>query len=132
FNTPKTYISYESALKDLKDGLLSFPVIIKPRWGMGSIGIFTAENELELEVFYKKTRKEIEESYLQFESKADSGHAVLIQECIKGQEYGLDIFNDLNSSYLKTFVKKKSAMRSGETDGAITEDHYEFQNLGKR
>ena len=76
--------------------------------------------------------KEIEESYLQFESKAQIDQAVLIQECIKGQEYGLDIFNDLNGKHLKTFVKKKTAMRSGETDSAITEYHLALQDLGSK
>ena len=37
--SPKTYISYEEALLALKSGVLNFPVIIKPRWGSGSIGI---------------------------------------------------------------------------------------------
>lgn len=132
FNTPKTYIGYESAQNDLKKEILDFPLTIKPRWGMGSIGIYKAENQLELEVFYKKVKKEIEESYLQFESKAEINQAVLIQECIKGQEYGLDIFNDLDGKHLKTFVKKKIAMRSGETDSAITEDHQKLRDQGKR
>lgn len=132
FNTPKTYIVFEEAQNDLKKEILDFPLIIKPRWGMGSIGIYKTENQLELEVFYKKVKKEIEESYLQFESKAQIDRAILIQECINGQEYGLDIFNDLDGKYLKTFVKKKTAMRSGETDSSVTEDYQELQELGKR
>ncbi|SFF60174.1 carbamoyl-phosphate synthase large subunit [Salegentibacter agarivorans] len=132
FNTPKTYIDYGEAQNDFKKNILAFPLIIKPRWGMGSIGIYKAENQLELEVFYKKVKKEIEESYLQFESKAQIDRAILIQECINGEEYGLDIFNDLDGKYLKTFVKKKTAMRSGETDSSVTENHQELQELGKK
>lgn len=132
FNTPKTYIDYQEAQSDLKKEILHFPLIIKPRWGMGSIGIYKAENQLELEIFYKKVKNEIEESYLQFESETEVDHAILIQECITGQEYGLDIFNDLDAKYLKTFVKKKTAMRAGETDSSVTEDHRELQDLGKR
>ena len=132
FNTPKTYVDYREAQNDLEKETLDFPLIIKPRWGMGSIGIYKAENQQELEVFYKKVKKEIEESYLQFESKAEINRAILIQECIKGQEYGLDIFNDLEANHLKTFVKKKTAMRSGETDSAVTEDHQQLHELGKK
>ena len=132
FDTPKTYIDYKKAKGDLKKRVLDFPLIIKPRWGMGSIGIYKAENHIELEVFYKKVKKEIEESYLKFESEAQIDQAVLIQECIIGQEYGLDIFNDLNSKHIKTFVKKKTAMRSGETDSAVTENHKELQVIGAR
>lgn len=131
FNTPLTYIDYKEAKSDIANGILNFPVIVKPRWGMGSIGIFKALNKNELKVFFKKVKREIKDSYLQFESESNIDQAVIIQECIIGQEYGLDIFNDLNGKYLKTFVKKKIAMRSGETDISLTEDHNRFQELGK-
>lgn len=132
FNTPKTYINYGEVQNDLEKKVIEFPLIIKPRWGLGSIGIYEAEDGLELEVLYRKVKKEIEKSYLKFESKAEIDRAVLIQERIKGQEYGLDIFNDLHGNHLKTFVKKKTAMRSGETDSAVTEFHENLQESGRR
>ena len=49
FNAPKTYLNIEDAKNNL-----DYPVILKPRWGMGSIGIYKADNFEELEVFYKK------------------------------------------------------------------------------
>ncbi|WP_037373241.1 ATP-grasp domain-containing protein [Salinimicrobium xinjiangense] len=132
FNTPSTYVDLKKAKNAVEKGFLDFPVVVKPRWGMGSIGIYKADNLLELEVFYQKVKKEIEDSYLQFESRAELEQAVLVQEWVNGQEYGLDIFNDLEGRHLKTFVKIKTAMRSGETDSAITENHTELQNLGKK
>ena len=111
FNAPKTYLNIEDAKNNL-----DYPVILKPRWGMGSIGIYKADNFEELEVFYKKISREIFSTYLKYESLIDVDHAILIQEMIVGQEYGLDIINDLDGNYQNTIVKKKVAMRSGETD----------------
>jgi carbamoyl-phosphate synthase large subunit len=132
FNTPKTYLSLSKVRFEIQNRGLNYPLIIKPRWGMGSIGIYKADDEQELNVFYNKVKKEIGDSYLRFESKDQIDQSVLIQECIPGQEYGLDIFNDLKGNYIKTFVKKKSAMRSGETDAAITENHQELQEQGEK
>lgn len=131
-NTPKTYISISDAVMDLKNGNVSYPLIIKPRWGMGSIGIYTAENINELEILYIKVKTEILKTYLKFESKEDLNKAVLIQEKLNGQEYGLDVVNDLNKIYVTTFVKRKLAMRSGETDQAITEDNQTLRDFGEK
>ena len=51
---------------------------------------------------------------------------------ITGQEYGMDIINDLDGNYQNTIVKKKIAMRSGETDCAQTVDFPEVKLIGER
>ena len=131
FNTPRTYICIESALKDIEKNVITYPLIIKPRWGMGSIAVFEADNEEELTVFYVKVRRDIFNSYLKYESEENIQECVLIQEKIKGQEYGLDIINNLDSEYQNTIVKKKIAMRSGETDCAVTEKNEHLEKVGK-
>ena len=83
--TPKTYIDLEEALKGADFDKNSY--ILKPRWGMGSLSIFEAENKKELEVLYEKAKRSIQKSYLRFESGADIDRAVLIQEKIIGDEY---------------------------------------------
>jgi len=99
---------------------------------MGSIALLEAENEAELRLFYQKARKIIRRTYLATESQRDPEKDVLIQEKLHGQEYGLDVINDLEGNYVTTFVKKKIAMRSGETDGAITVDCPQLRQLGKQ
>ena len=84
-------------------------MILKPRWGMGSIGIYKADNNEELEVFYKKLSREIFNTYLKYESSVDIEQSILIQEMIIGQEYGLDIINDLHGNYQNTIVKKENS-----------------------
>lgn len=113
---PKTYISIEIAINEIHNKYLSFPLILKPRWGMGSIGIYEVEDLEELTIFYKKLKKKIFETYLKYESNADIEHCILIQEKIHGQEFGLDVFNDLTGSLATVVAKRKIAMRAGETD----------------
>ncbi|KGK10165.1 ATP-grasp domain-containing protein [Vibrio navarrensis] len=127
--TPKTYLSLNEVHQDIEN--LSFPLIVKPRWGMGSIGIYKADDMDELSIFYKKVINEIKSSYLKYESESDIEQSVLIQQCISGAEYGVEVINDLDKNYVTTLCKKKLAMRSGETDQAITLQSIELENIGK-
>lgn len=115
---PQTYISYAELLSDISSGKIDFPLIVKPRWGMGSTAICQADDMQELEVYNKKVKKEIFETYLKFESAGKEDQCVLFQEKISGVEYGLDILNDLNGRFITTVSKRKIAMRAGETDVA--------------
>ena len=129
-NTPNTFIIYDNALGALKSGELKFPVIIKPRWGSGSIGIEIAHDFEDLEILYKLVKKKIRRSILSNASNCDE--CVLIQEFINGDEYGVDIINDLDGNYCGISVKKKLSMRAGETDKSITIKNKEINNIGKR
>jgi len=131
FNTPKTYITLDNAWAGLKTQEIQFPVMVKPRWGMGSIGVYEANNAEELRVLYNKTMHHIKNSYLKYESKDNLEQSILIQEKLTGQEYGLDVINNLHGEYQTTIVKKKFAMRSGETDCAETIDNPILKDLGQ-
>lgn len=131
FNAPKTYISLDSALEGIKTEEISFPLMLKPRWGMGSIGVFEVKNEQELKVLYNKSVLNILSSYLKYESQQDLKKSVLIQEKMHGQEYNLDVINNLRSEYQNTIVKKKYSMRSGETDCAEVINNPVLKDLGK-
>lgn len=45
---------------------------------------------------------------------------MIIQQRISGIEYGCDIFNTFEGKTIRCVIKKKIAMRSGETDKSIT------------
>ncbi|MGF1853516.1 ATP-grasp domain-containing protein [Vibrio satsumensis] len=124
--TPKTYLSLKEASLDAL-----YPLIVKPRWGMGSIGIYKADNIDELNVFYKKVMKEISESYLRFESEAEIEQAVILQQFISGSEYGIEVVNDFNKDYVTTLCKIKLAMRAGETDQAMIIDEPKLSSIGR-
>lgn len=114
--TPKTYASENEAELALINGEITFPVVIKPRWGMGSIGVYIAESLDELRVLHQMCRRIISNSYLKHESTGDLDRSVLVQEMIVGQEYGIDIFKDLAGNFVSAIAKRKVSMRSGETD----------------
>lgn len=132
FKTEPTFQDLSGFLRAHNEGSADFPVYIKPRWGMGSISVFKAEDIEELKFYYEKTKKEIQRTYLKYESSLDVENSILIQVALKGQEYGLDVINDLEGNYQTTIVKKKLAMRSGETDAAITVDEPFLENLGQK
>ncbi|MDE8772129.1 ATP-grasp domain-containing protein, partial [Providencia thailandensis] len=96
-----------------------------------SISIYKAETIEELNVFYKKVKNEIQSTYLKYESALDIDKSVLIQQYISGNEYGLEIINDLDGNYITTFCKQKVAMRSGETDQALTINNPDLHKIGE-
>jgi len=117
FNVPKTYISLQRVLLAIESGELHYPIIIKPRFGCGSIGMSIAEDEMALLYYFRRNTRVITRSYLKYESNSvPVDEQIIYQECLKGQEYGVDIINDLNGVYRNSIIKKKIAMRAGETD----------------
>lgn len=67
-HTPKTYLTLESVLEAIETGELSYPVIVKPRFGCGSIGLSVADDEMDLILLFRKTLNEVKKSYLKYES----------------------------------------------------------------
>lgn len=126
--TPKTYKSIISFKEALSTNQISFPVIIKPRWGMGSLSVYKAENMEDVQFFLHYCQRGIKSSYLNILS-SELEEAVLIQELISGKEFGVDVFNNLSAERLVTVVKEKTAMRSGETDSATVVDNPLIENL---
>lgn len=126
-----SFLNLSEVKSAILEGVVNYPLIIKPRWGMGSIGIYKVCNDEELDVLYKKLRREIFDTYLKYESQEDIDNSIIIQEMIKGQEYGLEILNDLNGDFVTCVAKKKIAMRSGETDVAEIVDNTSFLNIAR-
>lgn len=132
FSAIPTYLQLDEALSALERSEIRYPLIIKPRWGMGSIAVYEAENEEELRVFYNKARNDVFASYLKYESAMDVDNSILIQQKIEGQEYGMDNICDLSGNYITTIIRKKIAMRSGETDCAEVVDDPQLRKTAER
>ncbi|MBH0057939.1 ATP-grasp domain-containing protein [Pseudoalteromonas sp. SWXJZ94C] len=130
--TPKSYLSTALALEAVSKGELTFPLIIKPRWGMASMGIYIVDDKDELEVLYKKSCKEIFNSYLKYESSLTKDEPIIIQELLIGNEYGVDVINDIGTNYYTCLVKQKVRMRAGETDLGLTVDNIDYQHIAKK
>lgn len=129
-NAPKTYVRLEDAKKALAAGEIAFPLFMKPRWGSGSIGLETIDDEEELEIYYHLLMKKIKKTILATASVGDE--YIMIQEKLTGMEFGLDIMNDLTGKIVGVSVKQKLAMRAGETDKASTVDIPEVYEMGRK
>jgi carbamoyl-phosphate synthase large subunit len=127
---PKTYIDLDLLKHDLQANNISFPLIMKPRWGSGSLGLWQIDELDELNVLYRKTKKLIFNSLAKYESADDPNQCIIVQEKIDGCEYGLDILNDLNGNYVTTIAKKKLLIR-GSTQIAEIVDSKPFENTAK-
>ncbi len=128
--TPKSWLSAEDAVRAAEEGEVSYPLILKPRWGMGSLSVYQADNKEEAEVLERKIRKEIRESYMKYEAAKDWEACVILQEKISGRELGVDVVNDLKGNFRTAAAKVKSNMRAGETDGAMTVSEPRLTELG--
>ena len=94
--------SYEDAVAKIESGEWSFPLFAKLRDGSASIGIKKISNYADFEGI-KKEKKYI------------------YQPFIDGSEYGIDAYFDmLTGELVSVFMKKKIAMRAGETDKAVS------------
>ena len=129
-NTPKTYINLSNALIAIEKSELHFPLVIKPRWGSGSIGVEYPESIEELKLSYKLQKIKLQKSTLSKVSKKDIEQSILIQERLDGIEYGMDVVNNFEGNYFGTFVREKISMRSGETDQAVSIIDERFEYIG--
>jgi carbamoyl-phosphate synthase large subunit len=127
-NAPKTYVTLASAKEALAKGEIAFPLFMKPRWGSGSIGLETIEDMEELDIYYHLLIKKIKKTILATASVGDE--YIMIQEKLTGNEFGLDVMNDLEGNNVAVSVKQKLAMRAGETDKALTVDLPDVREMG--
>lgn len=112
FNCAKTYISFDEFMKDYDMGKIEMPVFIKPRTGSASVGINMINSIEHLKLLVNIFPN------------------MIIQEFIKGEEYGVDCYVDLISrEVVSIFAKKKIRMRSGETDKAVSVKEEKLFNI---
>lgn len=127
---PKTYVRLADVKEALAKGEIEFPLFMKPRWGSGSIGLESIADMEELDIYYNLLMKKIKKTILATASVGDE--YIMIQEKLTGNEFGLDIMNDLTGKNVAVSVKQKLAMRAGETDKAVTVDLPEVREMGKK
>ncbi len=131
-NTPQTYVNYDEAVKAIEEGELLFPLVLKPRWGSASIGIEFPENFDEFSLSFKLQNLKLKKTILNNAGSDPTYGAIMIQQKLSGQEYGMDIVNDFHGNYYGTFARKKLSMRSGETDKAVSVIRKDLESLGSK
>lgn len=124
---PKTVLSKVEAIEQL-----TYPMIVKPRWGQGSLGLFKVSNREELDAACALSELQARRFASACPEIDANQPQLIIQECLPGPEYGCDIVNDLNGRFRQAFVKHKFAMRSGETDAAESVHHPAIETAAAR
>lgn len=103
YRCARSYTDKEAFYADVENGVMTYPVFVKPVRGSASLSISKAED--------KET--------VEFLMSRDKG--LMIQEFLHGQEIGADIYIDMISGeVVSIFTKKKLLMRAGETDKAVS------------
>ena len=128
----RTFTTLDAARDALTRGALTFPLVVKPRWGVSSIGTEFPEDEEEMELAYRLVKKRLARTFLADISATDPEHCILIQEQLSGTEYGLDVVNDLDGRHVCTFARRKLRMWAGQTDRAVTVQDDSLEQMGRR
>ena len=99
----RSYTDVTAFLSDVEQGLLSYPVFVKPVCGSASLSINKANDRQTVDFLLEHSEN------------------MMIQEFLHGQEIGADVYIDLISGkVVSIFTKKKLLMRAGETDKAVS------------
>ena len=127
---PRTWLSPSEALVALENREVSYPIVVKPRYGSTSVGFEEVSSARELTLVY--------ELALVRSARRPRGsvcvapqESILIQERLAGDEYGIDVINDLTGHYVTTFARRKVRMRGGNTDRAVTVANDDLTALGR-
>lgn len=108
----RSYDDKQKFYDDLKNGLIGFPVFVKPVRGSASISISKVQDKETLELLFNHS------------------DGLMIQEFLFGQEIGADVYIDMIShEVVSIFTKKKLLMRAGETDKAVSFKNKELFSL---
>lgn len=99
----RSWTDKEAFFRAAAAGEVDYPVFVKPAKGSASISISTAYDEQTVDLLFAHE------------------DGLMVQEFLKGQEIGADVYIDmLSGEVVSIFTKKKIKMRAGETDKAVS------------
>ncbi len=115
YRAARSYMDLNEFDRAVEAGEVSYPVFVKPARGSASIAISKAED-----------RETV--GFL-----CDHTEGMMVQEYMRGQEIGADVYIDMISGeVVSIFTKKKLVMRAGETDKAVSfKDEKLFELIGE-
>ena len=83
-NSPKTYLYLQEVLNALHSQEIKFPLVLKPRWGSGSIGIEFIESIEELKLAHAYLKLKLDKSILNTIQSIDEPN-IIFQEKLEGR-----------------------------------------------
>ena len=102
FPFPKTFLSLNEVLMEIKSKTIKFPLLIKPRKGSAGVGIKEVFNIKELQNGLNEKKN------------------LIIQEFIQGVQYGIDVFSNSSLVPVSIYAKKVIRIRAGIADKEVT------------
>ncbi len=81
---------------------LKYPVIVKPRFGRGSVNVFTVHNDEQLRLFLNYVPDAV------------------VQEFVEGTEFTVDILSDFNGRVISVVPRERLVIRAGVSDKGVT------------
>ncbi|MES1248867.1 MAG: ATP-grasp domain-containing protein [Actinomycetota bacterium] len=93
---------------------VEFPVLVKARFGFGSRGIYRCNDRRELEFFLAYTTENS-----------------MVQACMRGEEFSIDLFCDLDSRCLNAIPRTMIESKGGESIKGMTIDDPVLVEVGR-
>lgn len=103
YNCARSWTNKDEFYKAIEDGVVTYPVFVKPYKGSASFNISKVYDRETVELLFAYSND------------------LMIQEFMNGQEIGADVYIDMISGeVVSIFTKKKLKMRAGETDKSVS------------
>lgn len=103
YNCARSWMDRNEFYKAVEKGEVSYPVFVKPYRGSASVSISKVYDKETIDILFAHEED------------------LMIQEFLKGQEIGADVYIDMISGeVISIFTKKKLKMRAGETDKSVS------------
>jgi len=112
-NTPHTVGEYLLALQSIDNGIMNWPLIVKPRCGFASNGLRLVKNDAELLMAFK------------------CSDSLIAQQYIEGDEINIDGLATESCEAISIIPWRKLLSRNGETEKAFTIRDDDAVNFGK-
>jgi len=114
-DTIDTYLTLEEINYALKNNLINFPIIIKPRFGSGGIGIIRCDNKIDLDFHFShpiNSQKSTETSKI---------CVTIAQKIMHGDDISVDVYVDcFSGKVISLFAKKKLESKIGGANKVVS------------
>lgn len=94
---PETRLGPEVDLKSLR-----YPIIVKPRFGRGSVNVFTVRNAEQLQLFLNYVSDPV------------------VQDFVGGTEFTVDLLSDFSGRVISAVPRERLVIRAGVSDKGVT------------
>lgn len=119
--TPWTTFSLTGAQEAVRNGVIQFPLVVKARFGFGSLGLRLCHNTAQLVQACSDISKQVATTLANWGNLPDiEVGEVVIQSALDGREICTGVINDLRGNYQGHVSCHIQHMRHGESQQAVS------------